>query len=73
MALARGHDHIHTWEQAAAALGLPAQHGKSIARAVSQRLQGTVPEVHDAIGDYVNSKWPHGDGLIWPRPVVVRA
>lgn len=23
--------------------------------------------------DYVNSKWPHGDGLIWPRPVVVRA
>lgn len=62
MALARGHDHIHTWEQAAAALGLPAQHGKSIARAVSQRLQGTVPEVHDAIGDLAklmdpNTSW----------------
>ena len=26
-----------------------------------------------AKADYVNSKWPHGDGLIWPRPVVVRA
>ena len=29
----------------------------------------TVP----GVSDYVNSKWPHGDGLIWPRPVVVRA
>lgn len=51
-------------------LGLP-HHGKGTGTLMRQLAVGFA---FDELGaDYVNSKWPHGDGLIWPRPVVVRA
>lgn len=49
LALARGHGQIHTWEEAAASLGLPPRHGVDTARTVSQRMRGSVEDLHAAI------------------------
>lgn len=59
LALARGHGRIHTWEEAAAALGLPKALGPSVVRAVTQRLNGSTDDLHDAIRAVGQQLDPH--------------
>lgn len=49
LCIARTHPHVCTWADAAAALGLPAQHGIGTARAASTGMTGSPSRVVDAI------------------------
>lgn len=59
LALARGHGRTHTWEDAAAALSLPTALGPAVVRAVTQRLKGSIDDLHEAVRAVGHRLDPH--------------